>query len=56
MGAWNTARNYIEWTLDHIKAEHKEVKIYWKKTSSITSYRIFKKTSCATKGNNRKGT
>ena len=26
MGAWNTARNYIEWTLDHIKAENKEVK------------------------------
>ena len=25
MGAWNTARNYIEWTLDHIKAENKEV-------------------------------
>ena len=26
MGAWNSARNYIEWTLDHIKAENKEVK------------------------------
>ena len=26
MGAWNTARNYIEWTLNHIKAENKEVK------------------------------
>ena len=25
MGAWNTARNYIEWTLDHIKAENKQV-------------------------------
>jgi len=25
MGAWNTARNYIEWTLDHIKAESKKV-------------------------------
>ena len=25
MGAWNTARNYIEWTLNHIKAENKEV-------------------------------
>ena len=25
MGAWNTARNYIEWTLDHIKAENREV-------------------------------
>jgi len=26
MGAWNNARNYIEWTLDYIKAEHKTVK------------------------------
>ena len=25
MGAWNTARNYIEWTLDHIKAENRKV-------------------------------
>jgi len=25
MGAWNTVRNYIEWTLDHIKAENREV-------------------------------
>ena len=25
MGAWNTVRNYIEWTLDHIKAQNKEV-------------------------------
>ena len=26
MGAWNAARNYIEWTLEHIKAENREVK------------------------------
>ena len=25
MGAWNTARNYIEWTLNHIKAENRTV-------------------------------
>jgi len=25
MGAWNSARNYIEWVLHHIKAENKEV-------------------------------
>ena len=25
MGAWNTARNYVEWTLAHIKAENKKV-------------------------------
>ena len=26
MGAWNTTRNYIEWSLDHIKATNKSVK------------------------------
>ena len=25
MGAWNSARNYIEWTLNHIKAVNREV-------------------------------
>tara|TARA_B100000686_G_scaffold354834_1_gene467557 strand:+ start:2748 stop:5645 length:2898 start_codon:yes stop_codon:yes gene_type:complete len=25
MGAWNAARNYIEWTLDHIRAENRQV-------------------------------
>jgi 2-oxoglutarate dehydrogenase E1 component len=25
MGAWNTARNYIEWTLNHIKAKNRKV-------------------------------
>jgi len=25
MGAWNTVRNYINWTLEYIKAENKEV-------------------------------
>jgi 2-oxoglutarate dehydrogenase E1 component len=25
MGAWNSARNYIEWTLNHIDANHKKV-------------------------------
>ena len=25
MGAWNSARNYIEWTLNYIKAENKNV-------------------------------
>ena len=25
MGAWNTARNYIEWALEHIKAENSKV-------------------------------
>ncbi len=26
MGAWNSARNYIQWTLNHINAEDKEVR------------------------------
>jgi len=26
MGAWNTTRNYIQWTLDYIRAKNKEVK------------------------------
>ena len=26
MGAWNTARNYIDWVLDYIKAENKSLK------------------------------
>ena len=25
MGAWNAARNYIEWTLNHINAENRKV-------------------------------
>jgi len=25
MGAWNTTRNYIEWTLNHIRAENRKV-------------------------------
>jgi len=25
MGAWNTARNYIEWTLNHIRTENRKV-------------------------------
>ena len=25
MGAWNTARNYIEWTLDHMNAKNSKV-------------------------------
>ena len=25
MGAWNTAKNYLEWTLNHIKAQNREV-------------------------------
>ena len=56
MGAWNSARNYIEWTLDHIKAENRKVDYIGRDTSCVPSDGIFKKTSCAAKKNNRKGT
>ena len=40
MGAWNSARNYIEWTLDHIDAEKKEVRYIGRKpaASPATGY------------------
>ena len=34
MGGWNSARNYIQWTLEHIKAENKEVKYNGRKQSA----------------------
>jgi len=40
MGAWNSARNYIEWTLDYIGAEDKEVRYIGRKpaASPATGY------------------
>ena len=40
MGAWNSARNYINWTLKHIDAENKEVKYIGRKpaASPATGY------------------
>ena len=40
MGAWNTARNYIEWTLNHINATSKEVRYIGRKpaASPATGY------------------
>ena len=40
MGAWNTARNYIEWTLNHIKANDQKVKYIGRKpaASPATGY------------------
>ena len=55
MGAWNTARHYIDRTLDIIQVKKKKVNICWKKCCSITCYRKFKQTSCRTKRNIRKG-
>jgi len=34
MGAWNTARNYIQWTLDYIKAENKKVSYIGRKPAA----------------------
>ena len=40
MGAWNSARNYIEWTLNHISAENREVTYIGRKpaASPATGY------------------
>jgi len=40
MGAWNSARNYIEWTLNHIGATYKEVRYIGRKpaASPATGY------------------
>ena len=40
MGAWNSARNYIEWTLNYIDAENKEVRYIGRKpaASPATGY------------------
>ena len=40
MGAWNSARNYIEWTLNHIDAENTEVQYIGRKpaASPATGY------------------
>ena len=34
MGAWNSARNYIQWSLDYIKAENKEIKYIGRKPAA----------------------
>ena len=40
MGAWNSARNYIEWTLSHIDANDREVRYIGRKpaASPATGY------------------
>ncbi len=37
MGAWNIARNYIQWTLDYIKAENREVNYIGRKAAAYPS-------------------
>jgi len=43
MGAWNTARNYIQWSLDYIKAENREVKYIGRKPAASPASGYLKK-------------
>tara|TARA_B100001123_G_scaffold368614_1_gene429754 strand:- start:1734 stop:4637 length:2904 start_codon:yes stop_codon:yes gene_type:complete len=43
MGAWNSARNYIEWTLNHIDAEHTEVRYIGRKPAASPATGYLKK-------------
>jgi len=43
MGAWNTARNYIQWTLDYIKAQNREVKYIGRKPAASPASGYLKK-------------
>ncbi len=43
MGAWNTARNYIQWSLDYIKAENREIKYIGRKPAASPASGYLKK-------------
>jgi len=43
MGAWNTARNYIQWTLDYIKTENKKVEYIGRKSAASPASGYLKK-------------
>ena len=43
MGAWNTARNYIQWTLDYIKAKNREVNYIGRKPAASPASGYLKK-------------
>jgi 2-oxoglutarate dehydrogenase E1 component len=43
MGAWNSARNYIEWVLEYIKAEVREVKYIGRKPAASPATGYLKK-------------
>jgi len=43
MGAWNSARNYIQWTLDYIKAQNREVKYIGRKPAASPASGYLKK-------------
>ena len=43
MGAWNSAKNYIQWSLDYIKAQNKEVKYIGRKPAASPASGYLKK-------------
>ena len=43
MGAWNTSRNYIEWTLDYIKAENRKVSYIGRQSAASPATGYLKK-------------
>ena len=43
MGAWNTARNYIAWTLNHIKSTYREVEYIGRKPAASPATGYLKK-------------
>tara|TARA_B100000686_G_scaffold28597_1_gene28835 strand:+ start:8828 stop:11716 length:2889 start_codon:yes stop_codon:yes gene_type:complete len=43
MGAWNTARNYIQWSLDYIKANNREIRYIGRKPSASPASGYLKK-------------
>ena len=43
MGAWNSARNYIEWSLNYIKAKNKKVKYIGRKPAASPATGYLKK-------------
>jgi 2-oxoglutarate dehydrogenase E1 component len=43
MGAWNSARNYIQWTLDHIRAENRKVHYIGRKPAASPATGYLKK-------------
>jgi len=43
MGAWNTARNYIQWTLDYIKATNRKVNYIGRKPAASPASGYLKK-------------
>ena len=43
MGAWNTVKNYIQWSLHHIKADNKDVNYIGRKPAASPASGYLKK-------------